>query len=295
MKRVAVSKERPVVILSTGRAGSTLLQKLLNTNQELIIWGEHDGILHPLMHAWQKVSRSEWIAENEPRGEWLLDKDRPLNADRWTAWDGSFSKQGFNQSMREFVDKLFCSDVPENIRWGFKEIRYRGVGIMDFWSELYPDTQYIFLIRNPIDSCISFTTSRLQNEGATDEKLQNESATDEELLHTMANVAENQIRPVFNFFEEAMIKYAGQSLPIIFENIVDEPIKTLDRVEKFLHLESGFDEGNVSKIMGKDIVSQRKRTSPELKEKLRVMALTMLSDELDWFEKFRLSINIKFR
>ncbi len=277
MKQVVSSKERPVVILSTGRAGSTLLQKLLNTNEELLIWGEHEGVLNSLMNTWRMVSHSEWISDQDPRGSWLLESDRPLNVERWTAWDGSFSKQGFNQCMKTFVDSLFCKDVPENIRWGFKEIRYRKIEVMDFWSDLYPDTQYILLLRNPVDSCISFASARSQKDAATSE---------EELNKIMTHVVDNQIKPVFNFFREAMDKYADQSLSVVFEDLVEEPMKVLNGVEEFLDLGAWFDPENVSMIMGKDIVSQRKRTSRELKDKLREMALIMLADELDWFESF---------
>ena len=39
------SEHRPVVVLSSGRSGSTLLQKLLNTHPDLVIWGEQDQAL----------------------------------------------------------------------------------------------------------------------------------------------------------------------------------------------------------------------------------------------------------
>lgn len=276
LNRVMHPKDCPITVLSTGRAGSTLLQKLLNTHPSLLIWGEHAGILNQLMIAWRVVSRSEWISDNEPRGSWLLQKERPLNSDRWTAWDGSFSKQGFRLRMKRFIDSLFCDDIPAHIRWGFKEIRYHQIELMDFWSELYPQAQYILLVRNPIDSSVSFAAARTPKGGATRD----------DICITMNNIVNKQIKPVFSFFREAMERYSNNAHPVLFEKLVEEPERTLEGIGSFLGLDSEFDTDAVSMIMAKDIVSQRKNTSQGQKDMLRSMALPLLKEELEWFESF---------
>jgi hypothetical protein len=271
-------KDRPVVILSAGRSGSTLLQKLLNSHEDLVIWGEHDGLLNLFMRSWKAVCRSRWIPENEPQGAWLLEEDRPLNVDKWTAWDGSFSKQDFNKYLKRFIDNLFCENVPDDLRWGFKEIRYRNIDFMDFWSDFYPETQYILLMRNPIDSCLSFAIAAAN--------AQKNPATEDEYVNIMSFVAEKQIKPIFNFFSEAMTKFDGAVHAVIFENLVDDTAKVIDDIDNFLMLESRFDSEKVSKIIQKDIVSQRTQTSLELKQKLREKAKPLLEKELEWFKAF---------
>ena len=90
-------------------------------------------------------------------------------------------------------------------------------------------------------------------------KIQKQKITEEkELQNAMTHVVDKQIKPVFKFVREAMIKYPDNSLSVIFEDLVAEPMKTLNHVEKFLELGVGFDEDNVTAIMGKDIVSQSK-------------------------------------
>ena len=114
----------PVVILSSGRSGSTLLQKLLNTHPELVIWGEHAGFLNGLMRSWKAVMNAEWIPDKVPRGLWLMNRDRPVDAEKWTAWDGPFSKVMYHEAIRGMLDSLLAKGLPDEVRWGFKEIRY---------------------------------------------------------------------------------------------------------------------------------------------------------------------------
>ncbi len=284
MNHDTLPRERPVIVLSAGRTGSTLLQKLLNTHEGLVIWGEHDGFLNPLMQSWKAVSRSKWIPDTKPRGAWLLEKPRlrwpladkrRLNAGKWTAWDGSFSKQSFNSSLRQFVDSLFCDNVPQTMRWGFKEIRYRNIEFMDFWSDLYPEAQYIFLLRNPIDTCLSFT--------AASAKESKEPISEDNYQMITRFIADQRIKPAFSFFSEAVNKFGGVSHTVIFEDLVEDAGKVLGDIECFLELESGFDPGKVSKIIRKDIVSQRKETGPELRQMLSDMAMPLLEKELELF------------
>lgn len=268
-------RNRPIVVLSTGRAGSTLLQKLLNTHQELLIWGEHGGILNSFMNAARVVSRLEWIPEEKPRGSWLLEKDRPLEVDRWTAWDGSFSKSGFQQHLKAFIDGLFCEEVPRNIRWGFKEIRYRTIELMDFWSSLYPESQYILLVRNPVDSCVSFTLS-----------ITPDNATVDEIQENVDRMVSTQVKPVILFFRGVLKKYSDNVYPVLFQNLVREPHETLEDIRKYLGLASEFDRESVVRMMSKDIVSQRKRSNRSMQDLIRNMTTPLLHDEQKWFNSF---------
>ncbi len=273
-------KDRPVIVLSTGRAGSTLLQKLLNTHPALVIWGEHAGILRQLMMAWKVVFKSEWIPDQVPRGEWLLQPDRPLNADRWTAWDGSFSKQGFSRNMKQFVDSLFCEDIPEQTRWGFKEIRYLQIELMDFIAELYPHAQFILLLRNPIDSCVSFTAALAPKK----------SALPEDYQEVLSNIVNKQIKPVSCFFADAMEHYPENARVVLFEQLVENPGKVLGDLTGFLGLSPGFEDSAVAEIMRNDIVSERRRTSDEKKSMLRNMAMPLLREQIEWYERIASSL-----
>jgi hypothetical protein len=177
--------------------------------------------------------------------------------------------------MKTFIEGLFCEDIPEQIRWGFKEIRYCQIELMDFLCELYPHAQFILLVRNPIDSCISFTTALAPKA----------SVGPEDFRRVMGNIVDKLIKPVFRFFPEAMEQYPEKARIVLFERLVEDPHKTLEGIVEFLDLSPGFDNDAVLEIMKNDIVTERKRTSEERRAVLRDMALPMLERELAWYDR----------
>ena len=42
----------PIFLLGSGRSGTTLLQKILNSADDVMIWGEHGGFLKPIARAY---------------------------------------------------------------------------------------------------------------------------------------------------------------------------------------------------------------------------------------------------
>ena len=268
------NKDKPVFILTTGRSGSTLFQKLLNTNPGLVIWGEHAGILNPLMHAYLTVQNVDWIPDDVAKGTWMLDPSRPIDPDRWTAWDGSFSKAGFNRSLRKFTDSLFCEHVPGQMRWGFKEIRYCDDRFIDFMLSLYPKAQFIVLMRNPVKSCVSFATSNSKEKPEPADVLESRAQT----------VAKKQVKPAFAFFRRVLAQDRDEVCAIRFENLVDDPLQTMRDIESFLELDTPFENENISKIVSTDIVSQRKRTPSDVYDLVSSHAVNLLMEETSWYE-----------
>ncbi|MFN7056963.1 hypothetical protein [Hyphomonas sp.] len=54
---------RPIMILGTGRCGSTYLQTALCGISDIWIWGEHDGMLRSLFHAFSLPHKSKALNE----------------------------------------------------------------------------------------------------------------------------------------------------------------------------------------------------------------------------------------
>jgi hypothetical protein len=260
----------PVAVLSSGRSGSTLLQKLLNTHPDLVIWGEHGGVLHQLMHSWRRVSRLEWIPEDEASGLWLLSDERPLNETRWTAWDGPFSRRDYLDALRGLLDSLFARGVPAGTRWGFKEIRYRNVQFLDFFTALYPDSQFVLLVRNPLDVCVSFASAS-DRQG---------TATPDEIRRICEQFRENQIAPFQGLVEEGLKRFGDRVLLLSYEGLLEAPLDVLDRVSRFLQLSEGFSAGAVAAVSEHDIVSERKRAGSDRMAFLRAVAAPILGREL---------------
>lgn len=272
--QLAKPNERPVVILSSGRSGSTLFQKLLNTHPELTIFGEHAGFLNGLAAAWRAVIMNEWIPDDRPRGAWLLESDRPIEPQRWTAWDGSFSKRDFERQLKTLVDALFLSHVDEKQRWGFKEIRYSRTSFFEFFLKLYPSTQFILLLRNPLDSCVSFAFAAI-----------NQGGTKSDHITEVSKVAATQIKPFLEFYRTILTQFRGCTHTIFFEELIRSPLSVLQDLSEWLRLETSFNSDAVTSIMDVDIVSVRQRANPEELEVLRKCAFQALEEEVLWYQR----------
>jgi hypothetical protein len=265
--------ECPVNVLSAGRSGSTLLQKLLNTHEELTIWGEHEGFLNGLATAWSAVMQSEWIKAETASGEWLLANERPLNADRWTAWDGSFSKANFQKEIKELLDRLFVLGVPESRRWGFKEIRYQKIEVVELLLTLYPGAQFILLLRNPVDACVSFMSA-----------LQKRNDTPEQSWISASLIAQNQINKTFSFVRLVTERFPTSVKLIFYERLAENPNTTLEDIRQFLNLSAAFDLEVVTEILATNLMSERNRNSPEQLAVLKSIAAELLAEEIGWYE-----------
>ena len=144
---------RPLFVLGGHRGGTTLLQRVLNSYDDVAIFGEHEGVLTPIADAYFRGAESQQMfadvrAEraSDPRSEWqawMSAVDRP-------AWDASF---------RALVTSLFLPARAEGLRhWGFKEIRYGttpGDRAFDLLATLFPDARVAFIVRNPFNMLAS--------------------------------------------------------------------------------------------------------------------------------------------
>jgi len=147
----------PIVILGTGRSGSSLLQRLLNTHDRVAIWGEHHGFLAPLAEAYDKLMSGPRIADRSfdgGAGQMLAKLRRP---DASPAWVNPFAKPEVRTAFTNLLLGMYgASDALTDLHWGFKEIRYRvGVAVLAFLDDLFPGFRLLFPARNPRDTVSS--------------------------------------------------------------------------------------------------------------------------------------------
>lgn len=147
------TKNHPVFLLSTRRSGTTLLQRILNSHRKLTVWGEHGGFLKP-------ISRSYVNFFDDPSMKNMVNQKRNFNKligalkeeddSGPIFWHNSLDKEHLMECYRSFIYNLFTNELPSNIFWGFKEVRY---GIDDFvlrmLNELFPEARFIYLFRSP--------------------------------------------------------------------------------------------------------------------------------------------------
>lgn len=144
----------PIVILAPGRSGSTLLQRVLNTSEEITIWGEHAGFMKGLAQSYYILTKSEHIHKNYYSRKnldssiivgSLKDYSKSIN------WVNSFDQESTLKNYRDLIVKQLNNGLnTEKITWGFKEILYtKNDRVMDMLLELFPSCQFIFSLRNP--------------------------------------------------------------------------------------------------------------------------------------------------
>ncbi|QBF81853.1 hypothetical protein EXU30_03430 [Shewanella maritima] len=128
------------------RTGSTLIQRFLNTSDDLLIWGEpnyllpfHNAFTKSVAHfkavEWQHTSLEElgfqkaWIPVLNPKSQQLLEGYRAFFN---TTYGGQLAQYGKR-------------------RWGFKEVRQNAYQHAEMMKTLFPDCKIIFHYRNPYE------------------------------------------------------------------------------------------------------------------------------------------------
>jgi hypothetical protein len=152
---------RPVFVFSSGRCGSTLLQRLLNTYPEVTIWGEHAGALAPLAESYYQLVENrlsrDFPPPVRPAGESLEQLAERKDPRRWQPWLNFVSQDDIEGSFRRHVESFFRHPaMTDDHVWGFKEIRYgRQDRVIEFLHRLFPEALFVFLCRNGLNTVAS--------------------------------------------------------------------------------------------------------------------------------------------
>lgn len=165
----------PIFILGTGRCGSTLLQKIVNSVDDAMIYGEHGGFLKDIAKAYflnlenekiEKYIMSRNTSGEDPEAVFETLKNPRL----WTAWTNWYNRETVKNNFRDFIESFFNPDsLKRKVHWGFKEIRYGpGDRVMEMLSDLYPSARFIFVVRHPVDVVASKISVRMSDGIETD-------------------------------------------------------------------------------------------------------------------------------
>lgn len=141
----------PVFLLAGGgRTGSTLIQRLMISSGEVMIWGEHGGIILPQLRRLLYQTRA-WFEKANSRTH-LADFSKGGHA----AWIPNINpgEPYMLAGCRAFLEQSLGAAARDlgYPRWGFKEIRY-GADEVRLLQALFPRAGFVFLVRNPA-SCL---------------------------------------------------------------------------------------------------------------------------------------------
>lgn len=146
---------RPLLILGSARSGTTLLQRILNSYDNVIIWGEHGGALRHIANSYFELINSESMQEfSYPQAKGPeVDLSYYKNPEQWQAWNNWFRPDDVCKTYKYMLENMFESPWRNQVRyWGFKEIRYGSSDkVIDLFLSCFPDTRVLFLYRNPLN------------------------------------------------------------------------------------------------------------------------------------------------
>ncbi|KXI28498.1 sulfotransferase family protein [Paraglaciecola hydrolytica] len=148
----------PIFIFSAGwRSGSTLLQRLVLSSEDILMWGEpfdKSNIVESMSESLIHFS-DYW----PPKTSYLNEEDVNYLSDKWVA--NLYPRlETLKKSHRSFFDTLFnLSTKEKNMRWGVKEVRW-GKKEARYLKWLYPNAKFVFLVRDPYQSYSSFKAIR---------------------------------------------------------------------------------------------------------------------------------------
>jgi hypothetical protein len=146
----------PVFLLTMHRGGGTLLARILNCHPNLVIWGEHAGLINRLAEADDMVIRVGRLMV--PKTDDMIAEYTEFPDHRLTdfdPWANPFDYDSFRRSCREMIEAIFTRGLRPGQRWGFKEIRYHRVVTAQFLQKLFPDARFIILRRDLREVAVS--------------------------------------------------------------------------------------------------------------------------------------------
>lgn len=225
-KMLETEPERPpVIVFTSGRTGSTLLIRMLNCLPRTIVWGEHGGVLRPLLQSYSSardVAGNRFVGEAAEHLQPVIER-RPITSNpgkmsiEWLNW---FGHHDIDALYRGMIRGLFYPDSVRQkfSRWGFKEIRYREPEY-DMLRMLFPGMKAIILYRNPADVCAS--------------QMKNFAKSDSERFPRLFSSLENFYRFAAHCADDESSE-GNPPLFISYEELTEEFEESLGRLELFL-------------------------------------------------------------
>lgn len=147
------NEEQPIFLLATGwRTGSTLLQRILVTDPQLLLWGEPLGRLALIPRLTESLCA---VSKGWPPAEYWVGEG---SGELTTSWIANLfpPASDLRAALREWMTRWL--GVPARargyLRWGLKEVRL-GAAEACLLRWLFPRAKFVVLLRHPCDACRS--------------------------------------------------------------------------------------------------------------------------------------------
>lgn len=148
MKDFRHPRDGYVFIVTYGRSGSTLLQRLINAIPGVMVRGENNNALFPLFKSWQALTESPDIGQMRAQG---------LTSNAAQPWFGAeqIDTGAYGRALCSSFAAQVLRPGPDIRLCGFKEIRtiaqpsdYRSY--LEFKRTCFPNARFVFNTRDPV-------------------------------------------------------------------------------------------------------------------------------------------------
>jgi hypothetical protein len=228
---------RPVIIISPGRSGSTLLQRYLNTSDGLIVWGEHGGFIRGLSKVYLNLKNNQHLQNMLTQGRknagLLLRSETPVQVD--IEWTNNFTIEDVRKAFQKSILDILTIDVPPSVRWGFKEIRY-GEPEIAFLKELFPEAQFIFVVRHPIDTLASMIAAWAHKSDIFEKKTWQEDKSKLEEIQRLIATHSGHMLLIAESIKNCRLN--GMGILVRYDDLKDDPSTIIRNLCSYLDVSS---------------------------------------------------------
>lgn len=246
--------DAPVFVISTGRSGSTLVQRLLNCHDELVVWGEHFGFLNGLIQSYMRMARPDqrlYPKTADSNGgpalmlPTLTDPAAPIE------WVNPWSLEEFQEQVRSFAANYFGGRLQPDQRWGFKEIRYNNEPALVGLSQLFPRGRFVFVQRNPVEVARSKILAFLK-EGRWD------SLSDQGRRNRASEILD-EVLEHYRLYESFSKKNQRKCFTIDYDRIVADPRSVMGEVLEHLNLKPKKYDWSLADQVSKNVITATRK------------------------------------
>jgi len=153
-----MNTKKPIFVFCIGgRSGSTFIQRLLNSSDEVVIQGEQISVLECFGYLYEAINQFKDNEAINIDSKLLLESLKTKNHLHFypNAMLGCLKKDYMKNIITQFLEVEDCE-----LRFGFKDIRILSTSLEMLYN-LFPDAKFVFVVRNPNNQWASVKTVKV--------------------------------------------------------------------------------------------------------------------------------------